>query len=399
MMNSQFSDSGIGPNLSSVLQSIGKLDRANDALRHERQRLVYNPKTRRFEQVAAPFRPEGALDVTQADLGWGSGLPASPRADVRDGPDVGTLPARDALFSRFGGIVETDALAAKHVLVVGVGSIGSGVAVELAKAGVGHFALLDDDRLEPGNVSRHVSPVSHIGWYKTESVADLLRDKNPYIDVATMEMTADWTTADVLRESVRSSDIVIGGLDSHQGRMVLNRVCLDEGQCLLLPGMRRRAYAGQVLVVRPGNGPCYGCFIAASPESVRDREISTERQASGLAYTDKAVPVEPGLANDVAPVVTMTTKLAIQHLLRDRETTLRSLDEDLVAPLYLWLNRREQDSPFAALPPMGYGVDDLSILRWYGLPLERSPSCPCCGDVPEAHSSLQNMSAIPALTK
>ncbi len=488
-MNSRFGASGGSSNLSNVLQSIKKVNTSNDALRQERQRLVYNPSTRRFEQVTPAARPEGALDVTQGDLGWGVGPPSAPRivispeqvpfrkapgfcrrvrATVWDhgdvyaiggyghereetvsasicimnnaGPgsreavgyaddqmrvllrgeecdgnarhaegsvkiegawvraDVQFLPGKDALFSRFGGIIETDALDESRVCIVGIGSIGSGVTVELAKAGVTHFILLDDDRLEPGNVSRHVSPISHTGRCKTKSVADLLRDKNPFIHVVTMEMKADWPTVDALRETVRSSDIVVGGLDNHEGRMVLNRVCLDEGKCLLLPGMRRRAYAGQILVVRPGTGPCYGCLIAASPESVRDQEVSSERQARGLGYTDKAVPVEPGLSNDVAPVVTMTTKLVIQHLLQDRATKLRSLDADLIAPLYLWLNRREQDSPFAALSPMGYGVDEMSVLRWYGLPLKRHPSCPCCGDVAKAGPELHTPSAVSALT-
>jgi hypothetical protein len=74
------------------------------------------------------------------------------------------------------------------------------------------------------------------------------------------------------------------------------------------------------------------------------------------------------------------TKLAIQHLIQGQETTLRSLDEDLTASLYLWLNRREADTPFAKLNPMVFGVDEMSILRWYGLPAERNPACPSCGD-------------------
>jgi hypothetical protein len=90
--------------------------------------------------------------------------------------------------------------------------------------------------------------------------------------------------------------------------------------------------------------------------------------------------VEPGLFNDIKPIAQMMIKLAIQILLKGRETTLASLNEDLVAPWFLWLSRREAGSPYADLPPLEFGVDGLRILRWYGIDLARNPACPACGD-------------------
>jgi hypothetical protein len=76
----------------------------------------------------------------------------------------------------------------------------------------------------------------------------------------------------------------------------------------------------------------------------------------------------------------MVVKLAIQELLRGTETTLRPLDDDLVAPLYLWLNRREPGTQFEKLEPLGFSLGGLRILRWYGIDLKRDPGCPVCGD-------------------
>ena len=83
---------------------------------------------------------------------------------------------------------------------------------------------------------------------------------------------------------------------------------------------------------------------------------------------------------DIKPIALMMTKLVIQYLLRGKETTLRSLDEDLEASLYLWLNRRDPGTPFAGLEPLGFEMGGMRILRWYGVPLERRPDCPVCGD-------------------
>ena len=290
------------------------------------------------------------------------------------------VPIREHLFSRHKGIFETGVLSSSTVMVAGIGSIGSKVALGLVEAGVMDFILLDHDRLEVANVCRHAAPLSHVGRFKTKSVAELLRGKNPYCSVETREVAVTWDSTEAVRTAVRNSDIVVCGLDSHEGRLIINRLCLEENTPCVFAGMRRRAYGGQVLVLRPGQGPCYQCYVMMSPDSKTDREIATLGQRGSVPYSDIEVAVEPGLSNDVAPVNAMVVKLVIQYLLKGRDTTLRSLDEDLTAALYLWLNRREGDSPFANLEPLGTGVTDMAILRWYGLPADRNPACPDCGD-------------------
>lgn len=278
------------------------------------------------------------------------------------------------IFHRINGLLETDALREEHVAIFGVGSLGAEVALGLAKAGVGAFTLLDHDVLEPGNTCRHPSPLSHVGRHKTHSVEELIRDKNPRVQVETHESRLTWASSGEATEIVHRSSLVIAGLDNHEGRAILNRVCLDSGVACIFAGLRRRAYGGQVLILRPGSGPCYSCHVHSHPEMAR-----SESSSNAPAYSDRPVPIEPGLATDIAPVATMATKLAIQHLLRDKNSTLRSLDEDLAAPLYVWFNRREENTSIAGIPPMGYSVGGLAILRWYGLPLERDPHCPSCG--------------------
>ena len=74
----------------------------------------------------------------------------------------------------------------------------------------------------------------------------------------------------------------------------------------------------------------------------------------------------------------MAVKVGMQYLLRNIKTTLRSLDEDLVAPLYLWLNRRE--GQFKNLDPLEYNIGGMHVLRWYGMDVKPDPECPVCGD-------------------
>ena len=80
------------------------------------------------------------------------------------------------------------------------------------------------------------------------------------------------------------------------------------------------------------------------------------------------------------PIAHMVAKLALNELLAGRSTTLVSLEPDLSAPWYLWINRPEPGTPYAGMPPMSESSDEMTILRWYGIYFDREPACPVCGD-------------------
>lgn len=292
---------------------------------------------------------------------------------------VELVPVEEDLFSRTKGLLETAVLAGKWVFIPGMGSGGAPIAMELAKIGVNQV-ILDHDRLEVANVGRHLLGLSDVGRLKTTAMADRLRDKNPYATIETCTEKITWETQDLVRDFVRRSDLTICAVDGREPRVILNKVCVEEGKPLIVAGAFRRAYGGQILLVRPRQGPCYQCFLQALPEAASDQEISSRGDAARIAYSDRPVAIEPGLSTDIAPISLMVVKLAIQYLLGDQETTLRSLDEDLAAPWHIWLNRREAGTSYEKLQPMAFNLDGLRVLRWYGLPMDRDPTCPCCGD-------------------
>jgi len=289
------------------------------------------------------------------------------------------VPIRADLFSRARGLLDTDVLADKSVFIPGQGSVGSAVAWELAKTGIMNFTLMDPDRVEVANVTRHVVGLSDVGRLKVLAMADAIRQKNPAARVETCDRKVTWDTQDMVRQYVRRSDLALCMIDDDDGRAIVNMIAVEEGKPIIFAGAFRRAYGGQILYVRPGEGtPCFECFRLAAPTQVHDREVSNAEQAQRLAYSDRPVAAEPGLSNCISPISQMVVKLAIQQLLEGRETTLRSLDEDLVAPWLIWLNRRE--GQYRNLEPLEYNVNDMHIMRWYGIDLPRNPTCPVCGD-------------------
>ena len=291
---------------------------------------------------------------------------------------------RGSLDSRRVGLLETNILANRSICVIGLGTGGVHIALELAKAGVGHFSLVDPDRLEIGNISRHHAGISFVGRRKVRAARDLLLETNPGVTVDVYPFRAETEHHDELRTIVAGSDVVICATDNRPSKLFVNSLCVETGRTGIFGGAFRRAYGGQILRVRPLESPCYHCFVLAMPDTEADREVSSEADASAIAYSDQPVAVEPGLAIDVAPISIMTAKLTLQELIRAEESSLHVLDRDLDAGWYLWINRPEPGTEYANWPPLSESSDEMTVLRWYGIYLDKAPGCPTCGNFENA---------------
>ena len=298
---------------------------------------------------------------------------------MRHAAAVRVAPMKEDLFSRARGLIETSVLAGKKVLIKGLGSVGAPTSKLLAQSGVSRFLLMDPQRIEVGNVERHEAGIADIGRLKTNVVKELILEKNPYAQVHTCPEGLDESNTDRFREACRWADVIIDTGDERPGKLLANRIVYDEGKTLIVSGCYRRAHGGAVVRIRPGTSGCYHCYIDGLPQN--KSVFSAPVDSEGVAYADRPVPVEPGLAIDINPICHMTAKLALQELLWDVPTTLRSLDDDLSQDVYMWLNRREAGTGYEKLDPLGNGVDGLRILRWYGMQLEPLPGCPVCGSV------------------
>src|SRR5581483_11681730 len=104
----------------------------------------------------------------------------------------------------------------------GLGSGGSTVALELAKAGVGAMILCDPDVVEDANVVRHECDDRHLGWTKARAVADLALRRNPQIDVRIVERRVEEVEGD-LPEILATVDLLAVCTDTQASRHLLNQ--------------------------------------------------------------------------------------------------------------------------------------------------------------------------------
>ena len=295
------------------------------------------------------------------------------------------------LASRRQGIIETDLLKNTSLLIIGLGTGGIHIVLELAKAGVGKFILLDPDRLEVGNISRHHAGISFIGRKKILAARDLILEKNPEAIIEVHPFKADDDHKKQLSVLIESADLTICATDNRQSKLLINALCVGANKAVILGGAFRRAYGGQVFRVLPGESACYHCFVLAYPDKESDQEISSEGDAQEIAYSDRPVSVEPGLSMDVVPIALMVCKLAVQELIKGKQSTLHVLDQDFGACWYLWINRPEPKTEYASLPPLSDSIDERTILRWYGVHFDKDEGCPTCGNFERALREKYNL--------
>lgn len=300
---------------------------------------------------------------------------------------------------RRAGILETTILKDRTVLCIGLGTGGAHVAVELAKSGVGHFILVDRDRLSVGNVVRHPGGISQVGRAKVKVTRDLILEKNPNAQVDIHAVDVSFDNREMIAGLVQAADLVVCGTDNRQSKLLINELCVSANKPAVYGGAFRRAYGGQILRVRPKESPCQQCFVSALPEEASDVEVSSRDDADAIAYSDRPVAVEPGLSLDVLPIATQLAKLALLELLADKSSTLNVLKRDFDAPWYLWLNRPEPGTQYAEMPPLSESRDEMTINRWYGIYFERDEQCPVCGDFLSGFAAAYGIdpSQLPAL--
>lgn len=115
----------------------------------------------------------------------------------KEGPPASILSSRVNIIDR-GAFFSRDrsntakTLENSHVVFVGVGSLGSAVSIQLARAGLGKLTLIDPDRLESPNLGRHMLGAEDLGKFKSQAMRHRLLQDLPVLDVTALDTYIEW---------------------------------------------------------------------------------------------------------------------------------------------------------------------------------------------------------------
>jgi len=223
-----------------------------------------------------------------------------------------------------------------RVLVIGLGGLGSPVAMYLAASGVGRLVIVDHDRVDLTNLQRQiVHGTATLGRPKLDSAKARLTDLNPNVNVIGHDGRL---TSENALEIITDYDIVVDGTDNFPTRYLVNDACVLLGKPNVYGSIFR--FEGQASVFYAKEGPCYRCLYAEPPP--------------------------PGLVPSCAEGGVLGVLPGIIGSIQALETIkwIIGAGESLVGRLVLF---------------------DALKLRFRELKLRKDPNCPICGDRPTIH--------------
>lgn len=152
-----------------------------------------------------------------------------------------TVTEGHGLSRRFGGIIRLygaagfERIQAAHVMVVGIGGVGSWAVEALARSGVGRLTLVDMDALAESNINRQLPALdSTLGELKADVMAQRCRQINPSM---TVQVIDDFLTPDnVATLLAEPPTLVIDCMDDLKAKMALLLHCRFQKVPLLVSG-------------------------------------------------------------------------------------------------------------------------------------------------------------------
>ena len=228
------------------------------------------------------------------------------------------------------GIEGQQKLRDAHVLIIGLGGLGSPAALYLATAGVGKLTLVDDDEVELSNLQRQIIHRNqNIGESKVASAKSNLLAINHEIDIVTIDHRLDEAS---LAQQIQLADVVLDASDNFDTRFTINRACVEQKKPLVSGAAIQ--FEGQISVFdsREKNCPCYSCLY---PDKGEDNLTCSE---NGI----------------LAPVVGIIGSMQALEAIK----LICQIGEPLYGRLLLF---------------------DALALQWRSMNLKKDPSCPVCG--------------------
>ena len=168
--------------------------------------------------------------------------------------------SRQIRFREF-GVAGQERLGRAHVLLVGVGALGSSLADTLVRAGVGRLTLFDRDVVEPSNLQRQVL-YEEADVYAPKAIAAAAHLGRINRDVELVPRAEEFGPR-AFADLDRRPDLILDGTDNFATRYLINDLALEEGIPWIYGGVV--GASGIAMVILPGVTPCLRCMVPDPP--------------------------------------------------------------------------------------------------------------------------------------
>jgi molybdopterin/thiamine biosynthesis adenylyltransferase len=223
---------------------------------------------------------------------------------------------QELLFGREG----QERLQNLHVALVGLGGLGSHVAQQLAYFGVRRYALIDRDQVGVSNMNRLIGATRDDAAAKrpkTEVTARLIKAIEPHAVAEPIEKS--FISPEGFA-ALRSVDVVIGSVDRHGARFVLNELCaayrrpyLDLATDI---NVEQGTFGGHILYARGQDGCAYCLGLLDENEVSADLATDAQREETERIYGIRRTALG-GTGPAVVSVNGVVASLGVTELMRE----------------------------------------------------------------------------------
>lgn len=207
-----------------------------------------------------------------------------------------------------------------QLIVFGLGSGGSRLSLDLARAGVGKFKLADPDRFTITNCSRHECGLEDLGRYKVDAVKEKIGNINPLIEVKTYHSDLFKASNKKLSEAFSNVDLIIGLTDKNSVQFEINTEAWNRRIPALFAGCYEEARGGEIFYTLPEHTtPCLECLRGGLKQPERSN-IDYSQARDKQDYKG-----EPGLFSSISLITVVAEEFALALLLRKEDSKLSKI--------------------------------------------------------------------------
>jgi molybdopterin/thiamine biosynthesis adenylyltransferase len=216
-----------------------------------------------------------------------------------------TLAERQLRIPELGGLEQA------KIALLGVGSLGSKVAIELAKAGCSKLVVVDSDSYDANNAVRHELAPIHAGARKAEAVGGAVEQMNPFCTAEPLSLdlgVGEGPTIEFLR-AIEGANLLI----ETTGARAVTRLCERYGRIagvpLLSASLTRGSRGGDMVLLRDGS--CFECFLHAQESGAIPKPEQGEERAP-VVPVGCAHPAFSGAGFDAAELSSAVARTAVR---------------------------------------------------------------------------------------
>jgi adenylyltransferase/sulfurtransferase len=154
-------------------------------------------------------------------------------------------------------------LADSSIAIIGCGALGTTIANNLVRAGIGYIRVVDRDIVELNNLQRqNIFNEDDIGSSKAWVIAEKLRKINSEIRI---ESIVDDVNYENIKKIIKNIDVVLDGTDNMLVRFLINDACVKHNIPWIYGGAIETY--GITMNIIPQKTPCFRCLIHDLPET------------------------------------------------------------------------------------------------------------------------------------